>query len=207
MITIHNAVHLSGRERHEGMRQALRARLGLTSTDFVLVCVGRLTEQKGIDVLLAALEQVLRHGLSVKCIIVGDGRLREPLKEQAIALGLMGHVFFEGFCDNVQPYLNTADAFVLASRNEGLPLSILEAMASGLPCLVTDVGGNSEVVTNGVDGLVVPSLSSDAVADGIRYLATHPQERSRMSALACTKVYQQFNIEHAMAQIADIILS
>jgi glycosyltransferase involved in cell wall biosynthesis len=206
-ITIRNGVDLSGRERDEGLRQALRARLGLESTDFVLVCVGRLTEQKGIDVLLTALGQVLRDGLPAKCIIVGDGPLREPLKKQAVALGLMDHVFFEGFCDNVQQYLNGADAFVLTSRTEGLPLSILEAMASGLPCLVTDVGGNSEVVTTGVDGLVVPPVSSDAVADGIRYLATHPQERRRMSAKARTKMYEHFNIEHAMAEITEIVLS
>jgi glycosyltransferase involved in cell wall biosynthesis len=206
-ITIHNGVDLSGRGRHEGLRQALRARLGLKSTDFVLVCVGRLTEQKGIDVLLTALGQVVREGLPAKCIIVGDGPLRESLQKQAVDLGVTDHVFFEGFRDNVQQYLNGADAFVLASRIEGLPLSILEAMASGLPCLVTDVGGNSEVVTTGVDGLVVPALSSDAVADGIRYLATHPQERRRMSAKARTKMYEHFNIEHAMSEITQIVLS
>jgi glycosyltransferase involved in cell wall biosynthesis len=205
-LTIRNGVQLSGRERQEEKRQALRARLGLTSTDFILVCVGRLTEQKGIDILLAALRQVLRHGLQVKCIIVGDGPLRESLEDQAVALGLMGHVFFEGFRDNVQPYLNASDAFVLASRAEGLPLSILEAMASGLPCLVTGVGGNSEVITTGIDGLVVSPGSSEAVAEGIHYLVTHPQERFRMSRLACAKVREQFDLEHAMAQVTDIIL-
>ena len=104
-------------------------------------------------------------------------------------------MFFEGFRDDVQPYLNTSDAFVLASRNEGFPLSILEATASGLLCLVTDVGGNSEVISTGVDGFVVPPGSSDAVADGIRYLVTHPQERLRMSRMARAKVCEQFDIE------------
>jgi len=170
------------------------------------VCVARLSEQKRIDLLLLAVARALRNGVCCRCIIVGDDPLREELEEQALALGLSGHVFFEGFREDVRPYLQAGTAFVLTSRREGMPFSILEAMACGLPCIVTRVGGNSEVVTHGINGLVVSPGSVDEVADAISYLATHPQERAEMSRMARSRVHEEFNIEDRMAQVREAIL-
>ena len=171
------------------------------------MCVARLSEQKRIDILLQAIARVLHDGGSCKCVIVGDGPLREKLLEKASALGLSDSVTFAGFREDVGPYLKAGSAFVLTSDREGFPLSILEAMACGLPCIVTKVGGNSELVINRVNGLIVSPGSINEVADAISYLATHPQERAQMSGMAQSRVRQEFDIENQMAQLRRAILS
>lgn len=205
-ITIYNGVSVVEFDRYEDKGRALRTSLGIGQQEFLLVCIARLNEQKRIDILLLAMARVLRDGIRCKCIIVGDGPLREKLSEQALLLGLCGHVFFEGFREDVKPYLQAGTAFVLTSHQEGLPLSILEAMACGLPCIVSNVGGNAEVVIHGVDGLVVRSGSVDEVADAISYLVTHPHERGEMSKMARARVHQEFDIEDRMAQMRSMIL-
>jgi len=205
-ITIYNGVSLPEFERYEDKGLALRTKMGFGPQEFLLVCIARLSEPKRIDILLLAMARVLRDGVRCKCIIVGNGPLREKLSEQALALGLRGHVFFEGFREDVGPYLRAGTAFVLTSDREGLPLALLEAMASGLPSVVTNVGGNAEVVTHGVHGLVVRSGSVGEVADAISYLVTHPHERAEMSRMARARVRQEFDIEDRMAQIKRVIL-
>jgi glycosyltransferase involved in cell wall biosynthesis len=206
-MTIYNAVLLSEFDRPESDGPALRARLGLSSEEFLLVCPARLNAQKGIDVLLLAMAKLLRNGMRCKCIIVGDGPLREQLLEQAQALKLNGHVIFEGFQKDVRPYLQAADAFVLTSHAEGLPLAIVEAMACGLPCVVTNVGGNAEAVHHKVHGLVVPPGSVDHVTDAISYLVTHPQERAQMSRMARARAREAFDMDKKMAEIQHVLFS
>jgi glycosyltransferase involved in cell wall biosynthesis len=206
-ITIHNGVSLSKFDRPESSRLAVRSRMGIGAEEFIFVCVARLSEQKAIDILLLAMARVLRDGVPCKCIIVGDGPLRKQLSEQALALGLSGHVFFEGFQEDVRPYLLAANAFVLTSHKEGLPLAILEAMACGLPCVVTDVGGNAEAITHRVQGLVVPPASVDEVANAISYLVTHPRECAEMSRMARKRVCEAFDVQERMAEIRRVILS
>ncbi len=206
-VTIYNGVSVSEFVPSESNRASVRSRLGLGLEEFLLVSTARLSEVKGLDILLLAMACVLRHGLRCKCIIVGEGPLRQPLSEQALALGLYGHVFFEGFQRDVRPYLHTADAFVLSSHAEGLPFSILEAMACGLPCVVTNVGGNAEAVTHKVHGLVVPAHSVDELAEAISYLVTHPRERADMSKMAQARVREAFDVEDRMAEIKRVLLS
>ena len=206
-ITIHNGVSLSKFEGCANGQLAIRSRLRVDSDDFLVVSIARLSEQKGIDVLLLAMAQVLSNGVRCKCIIAGDGPLRAQLSAQALSLGLSDHVFFEGFQKDVRPYLQAADAFVLTSHMEGLPLAILEAMACGLPCIVTNVGGNTEVITHRVDGLIVPPASVDEVAAAISHLATHPHDCAEMSRRARTRVHESFDLKEKMGEIKRVILS
>jgi L-malate glycosyltransferase len=205
-VTIHNGVSLSRFGRSENGRRTVRTRAGIASEEFLFVCVARLSEQKAIDILLLAIARVLERGVRCKCVIVGDGPLRKQLSEQSVALGLSGYVFFEGFQEDVRPYLHAADGFVLTSHKEGLPLALLEAMACGLPCVVTGVGGNIEALTHGLHGLIVPPGSVDAIADAMSYLITHPRACAEMSKAAQARVRQQFDIEECMAQIKGMML-
>jgi glycosyltransferase involved in cell wall biosynthesis len=205
--TIRNGVSVSEFVPSEDRRSELREKLGCGRDEFVLGCVARLSEQKRIDILLQALARVLREGVRCKCIIVGDGPLKSQLVEQARSLGLSGHVFFEGFHEDVRPYLQASSAFILTSDTEGLPLSILEAMACGVPGVVTNVGGNAEIITDRVHGRIVPRGSVDAIADGISYLVNHPQERAYMAKMARARACEAFDIENAMAEIRQVILS
>jgi glycosyltransferase involved in cell wall biosynthesis len=206
-ITICNGVSVSEFAPSESNRASVRTSLGLGSEEFVLVCVTRLSKEKGVDLLLMAVARVLRQGTSCKCVIVGDGPLRKSLSEQAEALGLNGRVFFEGFQKDVRPFLQAADAFVLTSDFEGLPFSILEAMACGLPCVLTNVGGNSEAVQHMVHGVIVAPQSVDEVADAITYLRTHPRERAKMSTMVRARVREAFDVEVRMAELKRVILN
>jgi glycosyltransferase involved in cell wall biosynthesis len=206
-ITVHNGVSISKFVPSKAAGAAVRARFGIGPDEFLLVCAARLAEAKGVDILLEAVSLVIRQGISCRCIIVGDGPLKDKLLQQADQLGLANHVYFEGFQEDVRPYLQAGSAFVLTSHLEGLPLSILEAMACGLPCIVTDVGGNTEAVRDRVDGLVIPPGSARAAADAILYLATHPNERAKMASGTRERVRQSFNIEDRMSELTRVIYS
>jgi len=205
-ITIPNGISLHEFDQRENRGLAVRERLGLGPQEFVLVCVARLSEQKRIDVLLLSMAKLLEAGVECKCIILGDGPLREDLLRQAASLKLTRHVFFEGFQEDVQSYLQAASAFVLTSDREGGPIATLEAMACGLPCVVTDVGWNAELVTNRVHGFVVARGSADEVAAAVSYLAQHPHERLGMSKMSRARIREGFDIEDRMANLKDVIL-
>jgi len=205
-ITVHNGVSISTFVPSEADGAAVRARLGIAPDDFLLVCAARLSEAKGIDILLQAVSNVIRRGVSCKCMILGDGPLKGRLLQQADSLQLTGCVSFEGFQKDVRPYLQAASAFILTSHLEGLPLAVLEAMGCGLPCIVTNVGGSAEAVKHDVTGLVISPGSVDEAENAIAYLATHPRERSEMASKARETVCQSFNIDRQMGELVDVIL-
>jgi glycosyltransferase involved in cell wall biosynthesis len=184
---------------------AVRARLDINPEEFLLVCAARLVEAKGIDILIRAVSQVRSRGVSCKCVILGDGPLNQQLQQMANTEGLRDHVIFEGFQQDVRPYLQAGSAFILTSYLEGLPISVLEAMACGLPCIVTNVGGNAEAVNNQVTGLVIPPGSAEAAADAISYLATNPAKRVEMAENARKEVIRSFDIEKRMAELVGVI--
>jgi glycosyltransferase involved in cell wall biosynthesis len=206
-VTIHNGVSVSEFAPSGNAGAAIRTKLGVRADEFVLVSSARLSEEKGIDILLLAMSRLVQRNISCKCIIVGEGYLRDTLLEQVRTLGLAQHVFMEGFQENVKPYLLAGEAFVLTSYREGLPFAVLEAMACGLPCIVTNVGGNAEAVAHNVNGLVVNPGSVDEVVEAVSYLLTHPQERAQMSRAARTRACEYFDIEARMTEIKEVILN
>ena len=207
MLTIHNGVSSVDFAPSRSNGTAIRTKLGIRPDDLVLVCTSRLSPEKGLDVLLKAFSMILHGNLSCKLIIIGDGYLRDKLMKQIEELNLSQNVFMEGFQDDVRPYLCAADAFVLTSHVEGLPFSVLEAMACGLPCVVTNVGGNSEAVIHNVTGLVVNPGSTEEVVQAISYLLTQPQERTRMGNASRSRVLKEFDVEACMSEIKRVILS
>jgi glycosyltransferase involved in cell wall biosynthesis len=138
--------------------------------------------------------------------VVGDGPLKAELQGLAAQLGVANVVRFEGFRPDVRQYLQLADALVLTSDTEGLPLSILEAMACSLPCIVTDVGGNAEAIVHQQCGLVVPRRSPAEVAQAIECLRYDPVKRRRYGSAARRRVEEEFDQERTLRQLCDRIL-
>jgi glycosyltransferase involved in cell wall biosynthesis len=204
-IVVLNGVSTSNYSASKTNGAVVRTRLDIDPEEFVLVCAARLVEEKGIDVLIRAVSRVVRQGVPCKCIILGDGPLREQLQQKVNLEGLWDYVFFEGFQPDVRPYLQAASAFILTSYLEGLPISILEAMASGLPCIVTNVGGNAEAIENGVTGLVIPPGSAEAAADAIVYLATNPEKRLEMAGKTREVVQRLFDLDKTMSELVGLI--
>lgn len=205
-ITVHNGVATSQFLPNVDAIGVVRSKFDIESDDFLLVCAARLSEAKGVDILLHAVSRVLRQGVPLKCIILGDGPLKADLLRESDTLGLTGYVFFEGFQRDVRPYFQSASAFILTSHLEGLPLSILEAMACGQPCIATNVGGNAEVVKDGVNGLIIRSGSLDDAENAILFLATHPEERAAMAREARESVLRSFDIKDRIDELRSVIV-
>jgi glycosyltransferase involved in cell wall biosynthesis len=128
------------------------------------------------------------------------------LTQEAAELGVSSAVRFAGFVSDVRPYLDACDLFVLASDKEGLPLALLEAMAYEVPCIATDVGGNSEVIADGEDGLLVEPGSKEALATAIRYGVNNTEAMRRMAHHGAERVRRDFRVEKTMKRLEAALL-
>jgi glycosyltransferase involved in cell wall biosynthesis len=152
-------------------RQRVRAEFGF-GDEFVWMAVGRLVVQKDFPNLLRAFAQ-LEDKKSI-LLIAGNGALRDELATYAAELGIADRVRFAGVRPDISGWYNAADAYVMSSIFEGLSIALLEAAASGLPFVATDVGGNREIVLDGVNGYLVPSKDSAALGSAMHRLVNLP---------------------------------
>jgi glycosyltransferase involved in cell wall biosynthesis len=168
-----------------------------------IVHVGRLDRIKGQDVLLAALPAVCDVVPGVQLTIVGDGPTRQLLEDQVTELGIRDAVVFAGAADDVRPFLADVDLFVLPSRSEGISLALLEAMATGLPVVATDVGGNREVITEAT-GALVPPEQPGRLAVAIIELLQHPELATNKGIAGRRVVEQRFALEATVQAYAAL---
>jgi glycosyltransferase involved in cell wall biosynthesis len=136
-------------------------------------------------------------------VLVGSGPLEDGLRSQADAAGLAGRVVFAGSRGDVPDLLAAFDVFVLSSRYEGLPIALLEAMAAGRACVATAVGGVPEVVTDGVDGVLVPPGDPDALAAALAAVAGDADRRAALGAKAEARA-ADFRLDAAVARLAAV---
>ncbi len=203
-ITIRNGID---RLHYHPKARISASRADRSACPVTLVCAARLSPAKRIDVLLDALGMLLTEPVSWRCLILGTGPLEAELRARADRLGLSGRVTFLGHVDDVRPHLREADLFVLSSDKEGLPLALLEAMACGLPAIVTDVGGTREAVDHKETGLLVEPDNPKELALAIRYLLLDPVGRESMGEAARQRIDRHFDIDHAMNRIQSVILA
>ena len=171
-----------------------RASLGLRDDQVVTMVVGRLVPVKALDVLLTAFAVVSRAHASARLVIVGEGPERALLEAQRESLGLQQVVLLLGSRNDVASLLAAADVFCLPSHSEGLSISLLEAMAGGLPVVATSVGSTPEVVTAEV-GVLVPPGQSAPLAAALQSLITDAAHRRMMGAAAADRVRQHYSVE------------
>ena len=151
---------------------SFRADKGLPTDAKIIVCVGRLCEQKGQITLIKAVASIVARYPDLYVVLLGDGPDSAELQALSGEI-LAGHVLFPGHGDPI-PWLSLATVFVLPSVTEGLPGCLLEAMAARLPCIATDIPGNHELVLHGITGLCVPIQDTKALADAICILLEDP---------------------------------
>lgn len=168
--------------------------------------IGRLSPQKAQDLLLDAAKLVLKQRPDARFMIVGQGRLEQALKEQAVRLGIAERVLFTGLRHDIPAALGESDVFVLSSLWEGLPLTAVEAMAAARPVVLTDVGGNRDLVEDGVHGLIVPPNDVPALAQAILQLLNDPQ-RLEIGLAGRARVRHDFNIDTIARQHEQLYTS
>jgi glycosyltransferase involved in cell wall biosynthesis len=176
-------------------RGEVRKAAGVGAGDPFLLAVGRLVYSKAHELLIAAMPAVLEKFPNAKLGICGDGVLLPQLEGQIQSLGLSGSVKLLGHSDDVAKFLASADVFVMPSLWEGLSIALLEAMSAGLPIIATQVEGMEEVVSEGVEGLLVSAGSIEALADAVAKILGNPQMRHNMGAAARAKVLGSYTAE------------
>ena len=174
---------------------------GKKKDTIVIGSVGRLCKEKGYDYLLKAFGRVKKKFSNAKLKLAGDGPLRWPLEELAHELHISADVSFLGVLDNVAAFLNEIDVFVLSSIQEGLPLSLLEAMAAEKTVITTAVGGIPEVVNNGIDAVLIPPANVEALENAIISVIKNGDRREDLGRNARTKILKQFNINKMVDEL------
>ncbi len=178
-----------------------RAHWGWPEDAYIVGTAARLTWEKGIDILLTALSQAVKAEPQLRLVIMGDGPLEADLRQMTKTLGLDDHVRFLGYLDNARSLFPAFDAFVLPSRTEGWPLSIMEAMAAGLPVVATRVGGIPELVQDGKNGILVEPGEVDRLHEALVTLVRDPVRARDWGQKAATHARERF---HAQAMVSQV---
>jgi glycosyltransferase involved in cell wall biosynthesis len=185
-------------------RAGIRSELGLDDDHHVMTMVGTFKRQKGHSVLVDAMRELAPRFPALHVLLVGDGELRAETERLACSAGLSGRVHFLGSRRDVPAILAASDSFVLPSLWEGLPIALVEAMASGLPIVATEVSGTSQVMVDGATGWLVPPGDAAALADAVGDLLAHPQRARRMAATARHRVNRWFSARRQAEQLASL---
>ena len=181
LLAVPNGIRVEAFSCASGERRAaLRNVLGLAPGVRIIGTVGRLNPVKDQATLLRAFARVHKTSADTALVLVGDGALRATLEAQSAALGLGDAVRFLGDRSDVRQLLQGFDAFVLSSLSEGYSMALLEACASGLPIVATDVGGNREIVADGRNGLMVAPADDAALAEAMASLLREPARAAQM---------------------------
>lgn len=194
VTTVPNGIDMAHYESDPEARQAERSRLGIADDEPLIGAVGNLYPVKGHRYLLEAVARVKSVAPRVRCVIAGRGELLGDLERQAVDLGIGSNVRFLGFYERIPALLQALDVFVHPSVSEGLPLAVLEAMASAKPLISTRVGGIPEVVADGENGLLASPGCSEDLARHLEALLTDPGLGQHLGEEGRETVRQRFSL-------------
>ncbi|MBA7597473.1 D-inositol-3-phosphate glycosyltransferase [subsurface metagenome] len=177
-----------------------REALGIKPRSTVMGTVARLHPAKGLTYLLKTLKQVKDTIPEATLLIMGDGPIKKKLEEETVSLGLKERVIFTGFRQDIPQLLSLLDVFVLPSLWEGLPSSLLEALAMGKPVVATDVGGVREIIQDRVHGLLVPPRDPGALAQAILWMLKNKKEAQEMAKRGKERVEKYFTVDRMIEE-------
>jgi len=204
IITIPNAVNIERFSRINS-REQVRTELEIETSSFVIGTVARLVPAKRLDCLLEAAREVCEAVPQARFLIIGDGPLREKLERQALQLDLTPHyVRFLGSRPDIPELLSAVDIFVLSSEREGLPVSLLEAMATSRPIVATQVGGIPQVIQDGYNGVLVSPHDPAGLAKAILTLMEDSTLREAVAREGYRTVETRFSVDVISKQIIEL---
>jgi len=181
-------------ERDVSRRDSVREKVGVGRGVFVIGSVGRFSPEKQYPWLVGVFGEFHKEVPNSVLVLVGDGPDRTRIEAAISSQGLSGSVLLPGMQSDVREWLHCMDVFCLSSDQEGTSITLLEAGAMGVPSVVTDVGGNGEIVEEGVTGFVLPGGDAEAMRDGFLRLACDAQLRCRMGAAARSRMERRYSL-------------
>lgn len=207
LITIHNGIKpinfLAKDEAKKILQTHLPAYFNLNEADLLLGSIGNLYKNKGYEYLIEAIRILVDNGLNAKTVIIGEGQGRKELENWISQLSLKKNIFLAGRI-NAAPLLKAFDAYVCSSVKEGLSYTIIEAMSAELPIIATEVGGNSELIKNEQEGLLVPSKDPKKIARAIIKIANDFELAQKLARQARLKAEQNFTIEKMLEKTKQV---
>jgi glycosyltransferase involved in cell wall biosynthesis len=203
---VHNAIDTQEYRRTLAVGEAKR-RVNAPPGAILLGAVGRLSAEKGYHALIDAVCLLLHEGHDVALWIAGEGPMRPDLEQLIRDRRLGDRVQLLGFVADVRTLVQALDVYVLSSLQEGLPNSVLEAMALGAPVLATRVAGVPSLVEDGVSGVLVEPGSATELEDGVRRLIADPALAARLAAGARRRIEQSFSFARRMEKVGAIYKS
>lgn len=206
IAVVRNGIHVPPHV-DAGRRQSLRRELGVGEDQVLIVGVGRLTPQKGFDMLLDALAHMPTPISTWHSAVAGAGECRGGLEDQIARLGLGGQVTLLGRLENVEGLLSAADIYCLPSRFEGLPLALLEAMAAGLPVVAFSIDGVADVVADGVHGRLAAQGSVSELSGCLAELIGDARIRQSMGRRARDLVAGQYGLSRTVDELEALYRS
>lgn len=184
-------------------KRIIRKKYEYPLEDFILIYVGELSFRKQQDLLIKAISRVNKDIPNVRLLLVGDGERLHEYKEIVISLGLENHVEFLGYRKDIHHLMTISDVAISTSRQEGLPVNIMEAMATGLPLIVTDCRGNRDLVRSGKNGFVVGIDDVEACANAIRKLYSSKELRLKFASQNRSLI-QNYSLDHVINEMKEI---
>ena len=186
-------------------RNQKKKELDFESDDFVIGLFGRFVPAKAHEVLLQSLNEVILTYPKVKILFVGSGPTEDLIKKIASDMGLIEHVTFAGFRKDVPELFRILDLFVLTSTREGFPITLLEAMASEVPVIVTNIGGNSDIIQDGENGFIIEPNDVEELSKRIINIIKHPKQVKVITDHAAKTVKRNFTSK-IMAQATERLI-
>ncbi len=178
-----------------------RLALGIDDERIIIGYAGRLSEEKGIKYLLSACARLVKEGLPVNVLLVGDGTQKNELEHLCTELGISDGVVFAGFQDDIEEWIPCMDVFVLPSLTEGTPMSLLEAMACEVPVIATAVGGIPQIIETGVNGILISPGKVEEIAVAVRTLYDNEILRKRCVKEAKKTIKERYGITNWIDKI------
>jgi len=184
--------------------EQLREELNIGKNTLCLGTIARLDPIKNHPMMLHAFRKVLDNGIDTKLLIVGDGEMRSAIAALITELDLSQHVIMAGYKSKPHNYLALMDIYLLSSLSEGTSMTLLEAMSIGKPCVVTDAGGNPEIIKNKVNGLVTKNDDANAFTKAILTLGSDSNLRKNMARKSRQRFEQHFSADSMVNQFLKL---
>ncbi len=201
-----NGVNTQEFAPHKFSGKEIRKALNIAEDALIVGTIAVFRFQKRLDVWIEIAQKILTKIPSAHFIIVGDGPLKEMLMEKRKSLGMEERIHFTGLQTEVRPYLAAFDIYMMSSVFEGLPIALLETMASGCAVVSTDAGGIKEVIRHNVDGMLCSVEQPEVLADFVTTLNAAPEKRKQLSISARRRIEEIFSMDKMVEKLEALYL-
>lgn len=203
-LLIENAIDTEQFNRTRSTSIAKHEDYGIEDCTHLIGSMGRLSEEKGFDLLIEASCRLLQEGVPLRLVIAGEGPLREQLEDRIARSGFANQIKLIGFQQNTKAFYESLDTFVLSSHREGLPNVVLEAMSVGTPVLATRVGAVERVVQHGQNGLLMESGSTEQIYNGLKRLLNSQKMRQEFRQRGIASINQHWSFARRMDKVTEV---